>query len=168
MSSGYLERLSRLCETLSNFCDRIERRSRMAAACTADAYANVQMLKTLRPARDVMQGHYEFCQQHMDAQERLSQSARDRYFDNIVSVAQIADDLERLVGNQLNRVGHAPGSLQRLTPFFLEVVMQERAQIDRLQTEIRTLNRQDIDLLKTIPRNRGRKRPCLQLVHTAG
>ncbi|MCM2344906.1 MAG: hypothetical protein NDJ24_10145 [Alphaproteobacteria bacterium] len=168
MSSAYLQRLSHLCETLTDFCSRIERRSQRTAACAADAYANSQMLKTLSPARDTMQAHHNFCADHMDAQGRLPLAQRDRYFDGIVNVAAVADSLETLAGSQLNRVGHAPGSLQRLSPLFREVILQERAALDRVQTEIRILNREDIELLKTMPRSGVRERPRLQLVHTAG
>lgn len=167
MSSDYLSRLSRVCETLAGICSRIERRSSREAVCTADAYANGQMLKTLRPARDTMQAHHDFCALHMD-QGRMPHTERDRYFDGIVNIAQVADNLETLAGSQLNRVGHAPGSLQRLSPLFLEVVLRERTQIDRLQDEIRTLFRQDIETLKTMPRAGAVRHPHLQLVPTTG
>ncbi|QQG35963.1 MAG: hypothetical protein HYS17_10750 [Micavibrio aeruginosavorus] len=166
MSSDYLSRLSRLCEVLADICGRIERRSERSAACTADAYANSQMLKTLLPARDAMQAHHDFCVRHRGQQGSLPSAVRDEYFDGIVNVAQVADDLEMLAGSRLNRVGHAPGSLQRLSPLFLEMVLRERAQIDCLQAEIRALLRQDIEALKNMPRAGAAKRSHLQLVPT--
>ncbi|MFN3826728.1 MAG: hypothetical protein ACK4NR_03795 [Micavibrio sp.] len=163
MEDNRVQRLDRLCEELENLRDRFDRRSKQNWSSITDAYMNGLMLRGVSSAFSVLSRLCSFFHHHADQKGALPLTVRDEYFDLIVETSTEACALRSLANKNMNRVGSAPGALGRLSPYFLSVVLREREEIVKLETGLTAGIREDIEILKTMPRAGNRK---LRLVHS--
>lgn len=163
MNRDHLDQISRELDTL---CARTIRRAAQPAATNADSHMNNIMTHTLIPVRDAVSAYRDFYQAHEGADGLIPGTEREAYFDFIVSIADAVQGLDRLAGDKMNRTSTAPGSLQRLSPLFLGVVIRERTVIDRLKANLQAVMGDDLAVLKTMKRAGERERG-LRLVYSA-
>lgn len=146
------EALINICDSLDNLCARIERRTGRHA-CNADGYADRTVQIVAAPLRQVLGDYLDFHRQHTNEQGLIGQQHRQAYFDMIARAGDAQGKLTRLCDVEMQRIGTAPGSVARLSPYFKLMMDGEHFMLCGLRHQLQQVIRHDVARLKEMPRH---------------
>lgn len=155
MTSEQFQRLCRIYNGLESLCERFDRRCDAPSANNTFNYLSKKAWFDLAVISARFTKYADFRIINFDDDDKPDDGAVDELATFVPYLREhVENRLDLLANETMDRRGHAPGSIRRLSPLFARMIARERREINRLKTLVHEFANREQSLLNNLKSER--------------